>query len=101
MVDQHVGHRWVLEVEEADVNEGISELLDESGVRGRGREEGIVQNRDARKVVREGHCSLFQQKKAALSGIFGGASPTDGTTTPASSKRPPTTGSGNVAVMHG
>jgi hypothetical protein len=33
--------------------------------------------------------------------IFGHASPTDGTTTPASSKQPPTTGSGNVAATHG
>jgi hypothetical protein len=33
--------------------------------------------------------------------IFGRMSPTDGTTTPVSSKRPPTTGSGNVAATHG
>jgi hypothetical protein len=38
LVEEGIGDRWVLEVEEADVDEGVSELLDKDGPSVRGGE---------------------------------------------------------------
>ena len=55
LVDEGGGDRRVLEVEEADVDKRVLQLLDEGGAGGGRGEEVVVERRDSREVGCGGH----------------------------------------------